>query len=145
MTQNYQRSLDTKYYTGLSHHFFSHSASEELSSLQPWSTYDQRAGRDFVGRNSIRAGEIGHRMSFWSPRPKFLQQYVTRCGKIDHSQFLWKSRFGYGSTQILLLSSTVKEPGSKKFPKPSYGQKPVHGSPVPQFTIFRETECFVRT
>ena len=38
----------------------------------------------------------------------------------------------------------VKELGSKKFPKPSYGQKIVHGSPVLQFTIFRETERFVR-
>ena len=27
----------------------------------------------------------------------------------------------------------------------SYGLKIVHGSPVPQITIFREMECFVRT
>ena len=33
----------------------------------------------------------------------------------------------------------------KKVPKPSYGLKIVHGSPVPQFAIFRETEQFLRT
>ena len=59
--------------------------------------------------------------------------------------FSWNSRFGYGSTQNLLQSSTVKEPCSKKAPKPSYGLKIVHGSPVSQFTIFRETERFIRT
>ena len=37
--------------------------------------------------------------------------------------FSWKSHFGYGMTQNLLYSSTVKEPGSKKAPKPSYAQK----------------------
>ena len=60
-------------------------------------------------------------------------------------EFSWKSRFGYELTQNLLQSSTVNEPGSKKAHKPSYGQKIVHGSPVPQFTIFWETERFVRT
>ena len=44
-----------------------------------------------------------------------------------------------------MWSSTVKEPGSKKAHRPSYGLKIVHGSPVPQSTIFRETECFVCT
>ena len=38
-----------------------------------------------------------------------------------------------------------QEPGSKKAPKPSYGQKIVHGSPVPQFTIFLRKERFIRT
>ena len=30
----------------------------------------------------------------------------------------------------------------KKVPRPSYGKKIVHGSPVPWLTIFRETERF---
>ena len=39
----------------------------------------------------------------------------------------------------------VKEPGSKKVHRPTYGLKIVHGSPVPQITIFGETERLVRT
>ena len=30
-------------------------------------------------------------------------------------------------------------------PRPSYGLKIVHGSPMPQFTIFRETEQLLST
>ena len=37
----------------------------------------------------------------------------------------------------------VKELESKKVPRPSYGLKIVHGSPVSQFPIFGETERFV--
>jgi len=59
--------------------------------------------------------------------------------------FFRNSRFWYGSTQNLLSSSTVEKPGSKKVPRPSYGLKIVHGSPLSQFTIFRETERFART
>ena len=56
----------------------------------------------------------------------------------------------YGSTCICTIfqsfeSRLIEEPGSEKIPKPSDGQKTVHGSPVPQFTIFREMECFVCT
>ena len=51
--------------------------------------------------------------------------------------FLWNSCFGHGSRQNL-WSSMVKEPGSKKVPRPSYGQKIVPRSPVPQFTIIEK-------
>ena len=38
----------------------------------------------------------------------------------------------------------VKRPGSREAPKPSYGQKIMHGSP--EITIFLETErLYVRT
>ena len=53
---------------------------------------------------------------------------------------IYFSRFGYGLTQNLQQSSVVEKPGSKKARKPSYGQKVVHGSPMPQFTSFWEME-----
>ena len=48
------------------------------------------------------------------------------------------SRFGYGSTQTLLQSSMVKEPGSKNAPKPSYGQKLYTGHPCLSLQIFEK-------
>ena len=72
MAQNYPRSLGTKYNLGLSHPFFSHSATEKHSPPQcqyPSMINDQRAGYNFVGGSSIVVGEIGHNMSFWSSRP----------------------------------------------------------------------------
>ena len=46
----------------------------------------------------------------------------------NNCDVLWKNQplailgFGHGSTQILLWSSMVKEPGSKTFPNLKYGQ-----------------------
>ena len=68
--------------------------------------------------------------------------YVTRYGKIDHSQFFYEIAFWVSGFTVEFNGQRAR---LKEFPKPRYGQKIVRGSPVPQFTIFREMECFVRT
>ena len=55
---------------------------------------------------------------------------VTHYEKIDHLQFLMKFSFWVWIDAEFSVSSTVKEPCSKKVPRPSYGYKIVHGSPV---------------
>ena len=70
---------------------------------------------------------------------------MTRYGKIDHSQFFMKIEFWVWIDAEFTVEFNCQEPGFKKVPKPSYDLKIAHGSPVSQFTIFRETEDFVRT
>ena len=72
-----------------------------------------------------------------------LLEFVVFCDqlwKIRPLTIFYENRL-LGSTQNLLQNSAVKEPGFKKASKPSYGQKIIHGSPVPRFANFRETEC----
>ena len=63
---------------------------------------------------------------------------IIDMSEVDNTYWSIIGGVRYRLTQNLL-------PGSKKLPKPSYGQKIVHGSSVPQFIIFQETERFIRT
>ena len=59
--------------------------------------------------------------------------------KTDHSRF---RVLGMDQRRLYCRVQWSKSQALNSF---RVGQKIVHGSPVPQFTIFRETECFVCT
>ena len=69
--------------------------------------------------------------------------FVTRYGKTDHSRFFMKIECVWIDAEFTVEFNRQRL--FKKVPKPRYGLKIAHRSPVSQFTIFRETEDFVLT